>query len=577
MAGKDSESGKDSEPLLAPGIYEYNNRPPRDRVWGWAYALFLALTVVGGVYGVTHRSPMWHKAVEPGYLDDATHCPVHDTGARRLLLEEYGSQEFDLGEFFHTAGWWMLVSAALAVVVGIVFLRLLQHHASKMIWVAIGVQVLIPLAAGGALAATHGLGAGATFLVIGSIAAVCIFVWRDFFPLAARLLSVAAEGLNSNSGLIGFVLLVQLALLLLLLPVFVLMAVAWTNGQVAPNPMRRDLLTGGELDSHSVCRDAQGEEVPCCVWEVHGWVGPWMALASLTVLWSTFLAFTIRLFVISGTIAQWYFAAASLTSTTRGAMRRCIRHALGSSFGSLCCGSAILTWVEVMRSAANSARSNNDNLLACLMRALLECIYQLIEYITKFAVVRLAITGEAFFDAGRNAADLLSRNFLKSVGVWWFPPLVLNATAFAASVAWGGAVYGLSKAAWAGRVQGNLDAILLGVFSGLLAALVLSFLVSVLLDCVNAIYFAYAMDRDMDRQTRADAHMVFAALPVVHTQGAPIVNPDGGLAYGRYVAEQQPAGGPYGAPVYGVPVGGEQQQPYGAPVVQRAPYPGSIV
>lgn len=43
----------------------------------------------------------------------------------------------------------------------------------------------------------------------------------------------------------------------------------------------------------------------------------------------------------------------------------------------------------------------------------LECIYSLVEYLTKFATVRMAITGEAFFDAARRATDLLTRNFLK--------------------------------------------------------------------------------------------------------------------------------------------------------------------
>ncbi len=38
--------------------------------------------------------------------------------------------------------------------------------------------------------------------------------------------------------------------------------------------------------------------------------------------------------------------------------------------------------------------------------------------------VRLAITGEAFMEAGRGVSDLLKRNFLDAYGVWWFPPMV---------------------------------------------------------------------------------------------------------------------------------------------------------
>lgn len=68
------------------------------------------------------------------------------------------------------------------------------------------------------------------------------------------------------------------------------------------------------------------------------------------------------------------------------------------------------------------------SLLACC----LQCIWGLIEYITKFATVRAAITGEAFFTAGRNVTQLLTRNFLKAYGAGWpdptlFIPLVIGA------------------------------------------------------------------------------------------------------------------------------------------------------
>lgn len=51
---------------------------------------------------------------------------------------------------------------------------------------------------------------------------------------------------------------------------------------------------------------------------------------------------------------------------------------------------------------------------------------QLLEAVTKFAVVRLAITGEALMDSCKSTADLLARNLLDSVGVWWFPGMILQ-------------------------------------------------------------------------------------------------------------------------------------------------------
>ena len=32
----------------------------------------------------------------------------------------------------------------------------------------------------------------------------------------------------------------------------------------------------------------------------------------------------------------------------------------------------------------------------------------------------ISLAGESFFDAGRSVTDLLTRNFLKAYGVWWY-------------------------------------------------------------------------------------------------------------------------------------------------------------
>lgn len=64
----------------------------------------------------------------------------------------------------------------------------------------------------------------------------------------------------------------------------------------------------------------------------------------------------------------------------------------------------------------------------------------------------MAITGEALLPCCRSTADLLSRNLLDSVGVWWLPGMVLQVTALLMSGLWGGAVFGLSYSYW-GRSQ----------------------------------------------------------------------------------------------------------------------------
>jgi hypothetical protein len=78
---------------------------------------------------------------------------------------------------------------------------------------------------------------------------------------------------------------------------------------------------------------------------------------------------------------QWYFSPVG--SSTRGTTLKALRHALTSSFGTLCLASLVLTAVEVARSISERARRQRDNIVMCLVACVLECVYQLIEFISQ--------------------------------------------------------------------------------------------------------------------------------------------------------------------------------------------------
>ena len=115
--------------------------------------------------------------------------------------------------------------------------------------------------------------------------------------------------------------------------------------------MERRVSVAGQRDlSSSKCVDAEGMPVDCCIWQTDVWVAPYMTLSNVTLLWSIFLVFELRVFTISGTIAQWYFSPPGLNSS-QGTTMRSLRHALGASFGSLSLGSLVLTVVQLLRNA----------------------------------------------------------------------------------------------------------------------------------------------------------------------------------------------------------------------------------
>ena len=45
----------EDDPLVMGSHFNYRNRPSRDKFWGILYLILMALTLVGGIYGIAHR------------------------------------------------------------------------------------------------------------------------------------------------------------------------------------------------------------------------------------------------------------------------------------------------------------------------------------------------------------------------------------------------------------------------------------------------------------------------------------------------------------------------------------------
>lgn len=53
-----------------------------------------------------------------------------------------------------------------------------------------------------------------------------------------------------------------------------------------------------------------------------------------------------------------------------------------------------------------------------MLRVALDCVLSIIEFLTRFATIRISITGEAFWEGGKSATLLLRRNMLSTAGIW---------------------------------------------------------------------------------------------------------------------------------------------------------------
>lgn len=273
----------------------------------------------------------------------------------------------------------------------------------------------------------------------------------------------------------------------------------------------------------------------------------------MTALWSVMLAFEARMYTIAGVVAQWYFAAAG-TTNFRGTTLSALRNAAGPSFGSLCFGSLVLAAVSVAREINRNVRRDATRqgggvaVVMCLLSSCMDCVYVLIEYISKFATIQCAITGAAFCDAARSVSQLLANNFLSAYGVWWLPGMIMSAASFLLSAAYGVLVGLSSYATWSATPKSHpsaaAEAALLGAVAFTLAIVVLQFCISVLLNVVDAVFICYAMDLDRQLSSKPEVHDVFTAVRQKRQKtaagvrsgagaGAVVQGPGGDIAYGR--------------------------------------------
>lgn len=105
--------------------------------------------------------------------------------------------------------------------------------------------------------------------------------------LTVSIIGVASDALSWNLGLFGVLPCLNLGLVVYYVPIVVFMVFARFNGKVVV------VVDKGE---HG------------CVWKEDSWVPAYFALAILTMLWSAAAMLEAQVYVISGTIARWYFS-----------------------------------------------------------------------------------------------------------------------------------------------------------------------------------------------------------------------------------------------------------------------------
>tara|TARA_B000000437_G_scaffold218911_1_gene199181 strand:+ start:85 stop:1611 length:1527 start_codon:yes stop_codon:yes gene_type:complete len=440
-------------------------------------------------------------------------------------------QPFDVTVVINAALWCAGISLVVSILLGVFIVFMFRTCAHKTVWGIIYFKIFSLFGMAMGMLSMGSMEGFITFTLIGLLTWFVYWLWTDELNVVASMLAVSSQALKDNPGILGCVLSLQFAVLAFVVPVIGFIYIALLGGAPDVNPKAIY-----QNSSTLACADYVGRPVNCCATTPGAWVAWYEALAIIAIIWSFAFALEARMYVIGGTVCQWYFAPRGSTQF-KGFTWTSTKHALGPSFGTVSFGSAIMTAVEMMRQAMDRAREENEqNLLLCMVQSCLECIWQFIEYLSKFAMLQASMTGEAFCDAASSIFDILQRNFLLAYGTYAFPSMILQIMSIVlAMVAAAGSfavTYGMFEIQE--EVMATGYALVCALITGFVVWCSLSYFTMILVNTTDAVFVCYAKDKDRNEIHHEEMHSVFenAVRRRQEARGEIVRQPAGPYAYG---------------------------------------------
>ncbi|OMO74483.1 von Willebrand factor, type A [Corchorus capsularis] len=318
------------------------------------------------------------------------------------------------------------------------------------------------------------------FAIIGIIIWIIVANWHRI-ELTIRIIGVASDALSKNLGLFLVIPSLTVGLVIYYAPIVVFLVFSRYNGKI-------------------VAKESNGEYT--CVWKQDSWVPAYFTLAILTMLWSLTTMVEAQVYVISGTIAQWYFCKDD--SKPKRSIRSSLRNAFGPSSGTVCLSGLLICAVRVVRAAVDSARHEEDvpGMVQLVLRCCVNTLLSAIEFLNKFTINFAAITGEAYCTSARMTYELLRRNLLSAVFVETISTRLLAGVIFVLSAIYAIIVWAILRGA------SNLGdaAYIVAALAWLLLIVVLAFFVHVLDNVIDTVYVCYAIDRDRGEVYKQEVH-----------------------------------------------------------------------
>ncbi|KAJ9549188.1 hypothetical protein OSB04_021731 [Centaurea solstitialis] len=505
-----SESDPSSSSHYPPNI-AYNHHPHRP-IKDLPFLLFFLLLAIStfafGIFASLNRNPNPPSSASAFVYDIASDSCVKSRRSfdisedEKVLFFNFLGFDSDSRYLVKNLVWTLVVTLILSVPISLFVLFSLKHFAKQLVYVSLPFFVVVPVFVDlyWFVACTISSTCSERFplgyrvivlvfvlLVIGVVVWIFVVNWSRV-ELTVRIIRVASDALSNNLGLFVVLPLLILGLVVYYVPIVVFMVFARLNGEIVPR----------EMHGVVVCR-----------WKQDSWVPAYFALAILTMLWSAAAMVEAQVYVISGTIAQWYFYKDD--SKVKRSIRSSLRNAFGPSFGTVCFSGLLIAIVRMVRAAVDSAANEDaSGMVNLMLRCCVNALLSAFDFLNKFTINFAAITGEAYCASAKLAYELLRRNLLSAVVVETVSTRLLAAIIFVLSAIYAIVVCVILKA---GSGLG-VDSYFVGAMAFVVVIMVLGFLVHVLENVIDTVYICYAIDRDKGEVCKPDVHEIYVHLPI---------------------------------------------------------------
>ncbi|KAL3539077.1 hypothetical protein ACH5RR_002443 [Cinchona calisaya] len=486
--------------------YNYGRRTFKDWPFLLLFSILVLLTFGFGIFASIHRNPHHSQVSSFIYNSTSSSCTLLKEVDESSFLSNPISLNALKSSVLKSLIWTLVITLILSGPFVLFVLFLLKHYTKQIVYVALPFFVIVPvfLDVYWFVACTISSSCSGSFplayrilvlvfvlLIIGVIVWIFVVNWHRI-ELTIKIIGVASNALSQNLGLFVVFPGLILGLFLYYAPIVVFLVFARFNGKIVP-------------------REKDGEYY--CVWKQDSWVPTYYALAILTMLWSATAMIEAQVYVISGTIAQWYFS--DDYDRPKKSLRSALRNAFGPSSGTVCLSGLLLCVVRMVRAMVDNVRQEDAAGIANLiMRCCVNALMAAFDFLNKFTINFAAITGESYCTSARMTYELLKRNLLSAAFVETVSTRILFGIIFVLSAIYAIVVCVIIKAV--GHL--GVDAYFIAAMAWLLLMMVLGFFVHVLDNVIDTVYVCYAIDRDRGDVCKQEVHEVYVHLPISRSQ-----------------------------------------------------------